>query len=140
MENEDDYPNKVVFSDEATLHLSGKANRHNLRIWGTEYPHEKVEHVVGLTRKLNAFCAVSSVKVYGYFLLVEPTVTGLSYLNMLANCLMSQLLQDIDKGYMFQQDGVPRTSIARLLPTSIAWWLLGLDVVERQIGHHDRLT
>jgi len=39
----------------------------------------------------------------------------------------------------FNKMGYPRTSIARLLPTSIAWWLLGLDVVERWLGHHDRL-
>jgi hypothetical protein len=35
MENEDDYLNTVLFSDEATFHLSGKVNRHNIRIWGT---------------------------------------------------------------------------------------------------------
>jgi len=34
-----------MFSDEVTFHLSGKVNRHNVRIWGTENPHEIVEHV-----------------------------------------------------------------------------------------------
>ena len=37
--NEYDYLNKIVFSYEATFHLSGKFNRQNVRTWGTENPH-----------------------------------------------------------------------------------------------------
>jgi hypothetical protein len=33
MENDDDLA-KIIFSDEATFHLSGKVNRYNIRIWG----------------------------------------------------------------------------------------------------------
>ena len=43
MENEDDYLNKIVFSDKATFHLNGKVSRQNVRIWGTQNPHEIVE-------------------------------------------------------------------------------------------------
>ncbi|XP_033607207.1 uncharacterized protein LOC117282272 [Cryptotermes secundus] len=28
-----------LISDEATFHISGKVNRHNVRIWGIEQPH-----------------------------------------------------------------------------------------------------
>jgi hypothetical protein len=35
---------KICFSDEATFHLSGKVNRHNIRVWGSENPHTVVEH------------------------------------------------------------------------------------------------
>jgi hypothetical protein len=41
---EDWFAEKLVFSDEATFHVSGKVNRHNVRIWGTENPHATVEH------------------------------------------------------------------------------------------------
>ena len=34
MENDDDLLSKIIFSDEATFHLSGKVNRYNMRIWG----------------------------------------------------------------------------------------------------------
>jgi hypothetical protein len=34
---------KIVLSDEATFHLSGKANRHNLIIWGSQNPLQVVE-------------------------------------------------------------------------------------------------
>jgi hypothetical protein len=30
---------RVIFSDEVTFHISGKVNRQNVRIWGTEQPH-----------------------------------------------------------------------------------------------------
>ena len=29
---------RLVFSDEATFHVTGKVNKHNTRIWGTEHP------------------------------------------------------------------------------------------------------
>jgi hypothetical protein len=29
-----------VFSDEASFHLRGKVSRQNVRIWGTQNPHE----------------------------------------------------------------------------------------------------
>jgi hypothetical protein len=45
IENEDDYLNKIGFSNEATFHPSGKVNHHNVRIWATENPHKIIEHV-----------------------------------------------------------------------------------------------
>jgi len=43
MENDDDLLTKIIFSDEATFHLSGKVNRYNVRIWGSENPHASLE-------------------------------------------------------------------------------------------------
>ena len=34
----------LFLSDEATFHVNGKVNKHNTRIWGTENPHEILEH------------------------------------------------------------------------------------------------
>ena len=86
--------------------MSGKVNRHKVRIRGTENPCEIEEHVRD-SPKLNFFCAASSVKVYGPFFFAEPTVTGISYLGMLENYLMPQLQQDMDRDFIFQQDGAP---------------------------------
>ena len=33
----------MVFSDEATFHVYGKVNKHNIRIWGSENSCEVVE-------------------------------------------------------------------------------------------------
>ena len=55
--------------------------------------------------KLNVFCAISSVEVYGPFFFGEPTLAGISYLDMLENNLMPQLQQDTDRDFIFQQAG-----------------------------------
>jgi hypothetical protein len=41
---DDSFLPRLIFSDEAKFHLSGKVNRHNVRIWGTQNPRETVEH------------------------------------------------------------------------------------------------
>jgi hypothetical protein len=49
IENEDDYLNKIVFSNETTFQPSGKVNCH-VRIWGIDYPHKIIEHVWDLPK------------------------------------------------------------------------------------------
>ena len=41
----DGFAEKLVFSDEATFHVCGKVNRHNVHIWDMENPHATMEHV-----------------------------------------------------------------------------------------------
>ena len=41
-EEDDDFFNRLIFGDESSSHLSGKVNKHNVRIWGTENPKELV--------------------------------------------------------------------------------------------------
>jgi hypothetical protein len=81
---------KNVFSDEATFHLSGKVNRHNRIIWGSQNPHQVVEHVRD-SPKVNVFCSVSRTQVYGQFFFAEITVTGHVCLYMLDHFLVPQL-------------------------------------------------
>jgi hypothetical protein len=61
-----DFFNRPIFGDESTFHLSGKVNKHNVRIWGTKTPRELVQYVRD-TPKFNVFCAVSRTKGYGPF-------------------------------------------------------------------------
>lgn len=42
MEEDDTVLTRLVFSDEATFHLNGKGNRHNVRIWAMEQLHEVI--------------------------------------------------------------------------------------------------
>ena len=44
IDNDNNFLDNVIFSDESTFHLSGKVNRHNCRIWGTENPPVVHEH------------------------------------------------------------------------------------------------
>ena len=41
---DDGFDDRLIFSDKATFHVNGKVNKHNTRIWGTENPHEILEH------------------------------------------------------------------------------------------------
>ena len=99
---EDRFAEKLVFSDEAMFHVCGKVNHHNVHIWGMENSHATMEHVRDLP-KVNVFCAISSCKVYGLFFLAEPSVTSISYLDMLQLWLMPQL-QENSEDFIFQQD------------------------------------
>jgi len=41
---ETDFIERHIFSDEATFHISGKVNLHNVHLWGTEQPHAQIKH------------------------------------------------------------------------------------------------
>jgi hypothetical protein len=43
-DSDKNFMDRLVFSDKATLHLSGKVNRHNNRIWGSEDPVARTYH------------------------------------------------------------------------------------------------
>jgi hypothetical protein len=101
----DDLSARFTSSDEATFHINGKVNRHNVRVWGTENPHVTLEHEK-YSPEVNVFCAISKEKVYGPFFFVENTVKGNSYLDMLTLWLLPQLQED-SNDFIFQQDGVP---------------------------------
>jgi hypothetical protein len=90
---EDNFPERRIISDESAFHLSGKVNRHNVRIWGNEN-HCVIVEVERDSPKLNVFCAISANKVYEPFFFEEKTVTIISYLDMLENWLFPQLQED----------------------------------------------
>jgi len=80
----DDFADSLIVSNAATFHLSGKVNRHNVCIWGTENPRLVIENVRD-SPKVNVFCGISNEKVYGPFFFEEPIVNGMIYLHMLEN-------------------------------------------------------
>jgi len=94
---------RLIFSDEAKFHLSGKVNQHNVHIWGLHNPQEALEHERDST-KVNVFCALSQTKVYGPFCFAENTVTGVTNLAMLQNWLLPKMSEDSEDS-IFQQDG-----------------------------------
>ena len=100
-----DVADKVIFSDEATFHLTGKVNRHNVRFWGTENPRAMVT-IERDSPKVNVFCAMSNKKVYGPFFFSEKTVNGSIYLDMLQLWLFPQLAED-STDFVYQHDGAP---------------------------------
>lgn len=106
IEEDEGLPDRIVMSDEATFHLSGKVNRHNVRIWRSENPHAVIQ-IERDSPKVNVFCAVSKRRVFGPFFFVENTINGNIYLDVLQNWLMPQLTAEMEQGFIFQQDGAP---------------------------------
>jgi hypothetical protein len=45
LEEDNEFPRKIIFSDEATCHVSGTVNKQNVSIEGSEHPHATVEHI-----------------------------------------------------------------------------------------------
>ena len=66
---------RVYFSDELTFHVSGLLNRHNLRIWGSENPHDTCE-LERDSPKLNVWCGIMHDKIIGPFFFAEKSITA----------------------------------------------------------------
>jgi hypothetical protein len=45
LDKDNEFLRKIMFSDEATFHVSGKVNKQNVCIWGSEHPHTTVKHI-----------------------------------------------------------------------------------------------
>ena len=70
IEDDPNYLKRIVFTDEATFHVSGRVNKHNIRIWGSEIPHEFRE-IVRDSPKVNVWCGLMHDRVIGPFFFYE---------------------------------------------------------------------
>ncbi len=95
----------LFFSDECVFHVSGKFNKHNFRIWGTERPQETQEHHAH-SPKVTVWCALWRNRVGGLYYFDTSIVTGSSYLNLLNNYFLP-MLPNLPSNVLFQHDGVP---------------------------------
>ena len=108
IDNGNRFLSNLIFSAEATFHISGRVNRHNCRIWGEENPHELYEHERD-SPKVTVWYAMARNRLYGPFFFDERTVNGQSYLRMLQNVFVPELQQvrGLLQRVIFQQDGAP---------------------------------
>ena len=60
---DDGFDDQLVFRNEAIFHINGKVNKHNTRIWGTENPHELLEHQRD-SPKVTVFCVMLKKAVW----------------------------------------------------------------------------
>ena len=102
LERGEDFLQTMIFSHESMFHLSGKVCKHNLRIWGTEKPTDKLLQHVRNSPKLNVICAMSVKKIYGPFFFENDTVKAEEYLSILRNAI-----DEDEDNFVFQQDGAP---------------------------------
>ena len=110
-ENDPFMQDNILFSDEAIFHLSGRVNRHNTRIWGTENSKviKEKEHD---SSKLVVWCAISATGIIGPYFFHDDTrrtttVTE-NYLEMLQKFFLPKLGNNaLVENCYFQQDGAP---------------------------------
>jgi hypothetical protein len=93
MSEDETFLNGVCFSHEATFHVSGKLNTHNVRIWGLENPHVTRE-LQRDSPKVNVWCGIMCNRIIGPFSSKEPNdLIALSWLLAPKNVKSFQVLQ-----------------------------------------------
>lgn len=65
---EDNFAERLIFSDESTFHLSGKVNHYNIRIWATENPTAVIEHERDSPKMNCLLCDICNQSVWALLL------------------------------------------------------------------------
>lgn len=73
--NGGDLPARFTFSDQATFHINGKVNRHNVHVWGAEDP-------LSMKEITKSECVLCCFRGEGFFFM-KNTVMSNSYLDIL---------------------------------------------------------
>ncbi len=103
LRNDAGYLERIIFSDECKFSVSGKVNKQNCRIWGTERPNQVYETLHN-SPSLMVWCAMSKSGLIGPYHLENENVTGSRYKRMLRYFLFPKL-QNYPENIKFQQDG-----------------------------------
>ena len=102
--DDNDYLKCVVFSDEASFHISGKVNKHNVRIWESQNPYEVVEKTE--TSQTQCLVGLMHNQIIGPCILAESTITADIYLDTLKHYVVPQF-EEFQPWAVFQQDSAP---------------------------------
>jgi hypothetical protein len=109
LQENDNFFDYVLWSDEATFKSDGNVNLHNLHYWSVENPHwmRVVDHQVRWA--LNVWCGILGNKIVGpYFF--NGNLNGMMYRAFLQD-ILPQLMEDIPLAtrriMWYQQDGCP---------------------------------
>lgn len=96
---------RIVYSDEATLHLNGLINRHNSVYWAQENPHVFVTEGMK-SPGLNVWGGIWQGGIIGPFF-IERNLTGDSYRQLLLDHVFPAIAENGPPNAIFQQDGAP---------------------------------
>ncbi|GBM38535.1 hypothetical protein AVEN_110205-1 [Araneus ventricosus] len=107
IDDDESFLNRILFTDEATFHISGCVNRHNCRIWGSHQPTETHQYV-RCSPKVNVWCGLLYDRVVGPFFITETSITGNIYQDLLEIYVFPQI-DDLEavtgNNIVFMQDG-----------------------------------
>ena len=110
-EDDEQFWNKIIMSDEAHFTLNGTVNKQNCRIYATENPQE-IQEVPLHDEKVTVWCGVSAKTVIGPFFFQNEnghavTVNQERYRDMMTNFVMPIIRRKRMRQFWFQQDGAP---------------------------------
>ena len=94
LEQNPDLLNKIIWSDESEFKLNGVVNRHNSCYWAQANPQEQIP-IQHTSAGMMVWCGVNSDRLLGPWFFDEH-VTGLSYLEVLNQCVACCLSQGLD--------------------------------------------
>ena len=95
--------NKMFYSDEAWVYLTGNSNKQNSRVWAIENPHAYEESLLH-EQKIGIWCAMSRQRIIGP-VFFENTITADRYITDILEPFIAQLTEDEIEYAWFQQDG-----------------------------------
>ncbi|XP_044758934.1 uncharacterized protein LOC123316778 [Coccinella septempunctata] len=106
---DNEFYQKIIFSDEAHFHLGGYVNKQNCRIWGTENPHVVIEKPMH-PQRVTVWCGLWSVGIIGPFFFeneaeIAVTVNAERYRAMLNDWFFQDIEADDLDDVWFPQDG-----------------------------------
>lgn len=109
IEQDPQFFDKILWSDESTLKKDGYFNMHNLHSWQLSNPHLMREQRSQYQFKINYWTGILNGKIIGPFEL-PGNLSGQSYLNFLQNDLpnlMEDVPEEVRQSHWLQNDGCP---------------------------------
>jgi len=103
MNQNDDFLERIIWTDEAKFELSGAVNSHNTIYWSQSNPHRVRETRRVDQRGIMVWAGIHANGIIGPYE-IEGSLTGQKYHDMLEN----QILPNVDTSYhWWMQDGAP---------------------------------
>lgn len=107
LEDDGNFPQKILFTDEATFTSNGTVSSQNCRWWATENPNFVIESKDQYSFKTNVWCGILNTQIVGPFFFRE-NLNARRYLNFLET-EVSEFLDNLSlrerRDLYFQQDG-----------------------------------
>lgn len=108
-ENERDFWQKIIMSDEAHFSLNGGVNKQNYRFYATENPQVIEQHPL-YDQKITVWCGICADMIIGPYFFESAngatvSVNGERYRTMITDFVMPIVRENHMCDYWFQQDG-----------------------------------
>lgn len=107
IDDDHNFPSRIVFSDEATFELHGTLNRHNCRYWETTNPNWMRDDRTQYPEKLNVWAGILRNRIIGPFF-IDGNLNAAKYEDMLRNQIVPAIREISGENFehtWFQQDG-----------------------------------